>query len=397
MARGFRIITARASMAMMGPVKRDIVARAQVMMKLGVRATKQRVSVPQPESFAILSHMRWIAALLVAYSHVRQAMLVDYTAIAHPDFAAKGIYWMAAYGHAGVIVFFILSGFLVGGKAMDLARAAEIFTEWPKFLADRVARIFIVLWPALLLSLVIFYALIWLVPNAPFVRLPGWGWDIQVPLNRDLSLVHWFVAATLLNEFLMPTIQVNAPLWSLAYEWFYYVLILAAVLLYRRVWSVAACLVILYALVLLAISLIRAPYIAQAGVIWLLGMGSRAVFNRRILHGAWLRPAALAVVFAVLIIGWLHHFPDLVLGISIAFLIAISDCSPGTEIRRLAKGWRPSLTRFMSYISRSCLASWEFYSRREICRGVCHLILPAFSSPAPRWWRRSCSSNVLRC
>jgi peptidoglycan/LPS O-acetylase OafA/YrhL len=268
-----------------------------------------------------------LAALLVAYSHVRQALLVDYPQIPHPHLAAKGLYWLASYGHAGVIVFFVLSGFLVGGKALDLAASKHLDQDWPKFLADRFARIFIVLLPALLLSLLIFWALILLVPSAPFVSQPMWGWDMQAPLNADRSPLLWMSAATLLNEFLTPTLRINAPLWSLAYEWFYYMMILAAIFVYRRVWSKAACIVIFYAIALLAISLIRSTAIAESGLIWLFGLASRVIFNQGLLRGKWLCVPALVTVFVILMATRFCHVPDYALGVGIAFLIAIADWS----------------------------------------------------------------------
>ncbi len=284
-------------------------------------------NTPRGQSFALLNHLRWLAALLVAYSHVRQALLVDYPQIPHPHLAAKGLYWLASYGHAGVIVFFVLSGFLVGGKALDLAASKHLDQDWPKFLADRFARIFIVLLPALLLSLLIFWALILLVPAAPFVSQRMWGWDMQAPLNADRSPLLWMSAATLLNEFLTPTLRINAPLWSLAYEWFYYMMILAAIFVYRRVWSKAACIVIFYAIALLAISLIRSTAIAESGLIWLFGLASRVIFNQGLLRGKWLCVPALVTVFVILMATRFCHVPDYALGVGIAFLIAIADWS----------------------------------------------------------------------
>lgn len=284
-------------------------------------------SIPRGQSFALLYHLRWLAALLVAYSHIRQALLVDYPQILHPDLAAKALYWLASYGHAGVIVFFVLSGFLVGGKALDLAASKNLDQDWPRFLADRIARIFIVLLPALLLSLLIFLALILLVPSAPFVRQPMWSWDMQAPLNADRSPLLWMSAATLLNEFLTPTLKINAPLWSLAYEWFYYMMILAAILVYRRVCSKAAYIVIFYAIALLAISLIRSPAIAESGLIWLFGLFSRIIFNHGLLRGKRLCLWGLLIVFVLLVVSRFYHVPDYVLGVGIALLIAVADWS----------------------------------------------------------------------
>jgi peptidoglycan/LPS O-acetylase OafA/YrhL len=59
--------------------------------------------------------MRWLAAFMVAISHIRQNILLDYVNVKHPSILDKLIFAVTAYGHAGVVVFFVLSGFLVGG------------------------------------------------------------------------------------------------------------------------------------------------------------------------------------------------------------------------------------------------------------------------------------------
>jgi peptidoglycan/LPS O-acetylase OafA/YrhL len=281
-----------------------------------------KIVVARRESFALLSHLRWVAALLVAYSHVRQALLVDYAQIPHPGLAAKLSYFLAGFGHAGVIVFFVLSGFLVGGKALDLAGSDSVRQQWPKFLADRFARMFIVLWPVILLSLIIFWCLEAFVPRAPFVASPGWGWDMQIPVKSDNMLVNWVGNATLLNEFLTPTLRIDDPLWSLAYEWFYYIFVLALVLVYRRVWSRGALVVIAYAAALFVISLVRSPAIVELGSVWFFGLAARFVFDRRLLNGRWLAIAALGIGLASLALSRVFPVSDYVLGGLIALAIA---------------------------------------------------------------------------
>jgi len=273
-------------------------------------------------SFAILSHVRWVAALAVAYQHIRQGLLVDYAGVPHPSLFAKFVYAFAAYGHAGVVVFFVLSGFLVGGKALALLQSTDIRSDWRHFLVDRFARIFLVLWPALLFTFLVLAALDRLVPSAPFMIAPHWGWDLSAPLSADSAPARWVGAILLLNGFLTATLTSNSPLWSLPYEWFYYVFALAFVLAWRRVFSPGAVGIVLYGVALLAISLAHNPEIAISGLIWLFGVIARIAFDHEALRGRALQWLGLVLVVGLLVLERRLPLPDFVLGAAVAFMIA---------------------------------------------------------------------------
>jgi peptidoglycan/LPS O-acetylase OafA/YrhL len=276
----------------------------------------------EKQSFAILSHLRWIAALAVAYQHIRQGLLVDYAGIPHPSLFAKIIYAFDAYGHAGVVVFFVLSGFLVGGKTLALLKTTNIRADWRQFLLDRASRIFLVLWPALLLTLLVLAALHFLVPAAPFMIAPHWAWDLPAPLAADRAPARWAGAMLLLNGFLTTTPMSDDPLWSLAFEWFYYIFALSFVLACRRVFSAGAIGIILYGAALLLLSLVHNPSIAIAGLIWLFGMIARVTFDHEILRGRIWQAVGLALVFGLLVLERRIPLPDFALGAAVAFMIA---------------------------------------------------------------------------
>ena len=93
-----------------------------------------------------LDHLRWIAAFAVVFQHARSLVMVDY----RPDagLIAKSLYFATGFSHEAVIIFFVLSGYLVGGKAIRLARRSTE-EQRRRFVIDRFVRIFIVLLPAL--------------------------------------------------------------------------------------------------------------------------------------------------------------------------------------------------------------------------------------------------------
>ena len=309
-----------------------------------IGADRQRATASVP----LLSHLRWLAAFVVVASHVEQSILAKggYVAATGPVSTALetkpllGGY--GGYGHAAVVVFFVLSGFLVGGKLVELLRSPKLRTDWPSFLVDRFSRIFIVLWPTLLLNGVIMAALISCVPDAPFVQTGHWTFDLTAPLTADLTWPRWAAAAVMLNDLLVPTLNSNGPLWSLAYEWSYYVIGLAAVLAYRRVFSPWAVVVIAYGIALLTLSALNQPNILFAGLSWLAGVGARLVFNAGLLRGWVALSAGPAAFVLVLVLDHWVTLPDPVLGVAVALMIA----HPAWRRWRWGDGWGERLASF---------------------------------------------------
>ena len=278
-------------------------------------------------SVPLLSHLRWIAAMVVVLSHLEQDLLnkTGYIAATTPQEAglvAKPLMGYGGYGHAAVVVFFVLSGFLVGGKLIEMAVSPRVRSDWPRFLVDRVSRIFIVLVPVLALTALILAALICFVPTAPFVHTGEWTYDLAQPLTSDLSWPRWAGAALMLNEIIVSTLDSNGPLWSLAYEWSYYIIGLAVVLAYRRVFSAGTLLVIAYGAILLGLSAYHQPNILFAGLSWLAGIGARLAFNAGLLRGRVTLLAGVACVVLLLALEALVPLPDPVLGLGIALMIA---------------------------------------------------------------------------
>ena len=291
------------------------------LQAIGADRKRATTSVP------LLSHLRWAAALVVVMSHVAQNILnkggyIGDTGPLPTGLVPKPLLGYGGYGHAAVVVFFVLSGFLVGGKLLELFASAKLRAEWPGFLVDRFSRIFIVLWPVLLLNAAIVAALIWLVPNAPFVHTGRWTYDLIQPLSVDEAWPRWTGAALMLNDLLVPTLESNGPLWSLSYEWCYYIIGLAAVLSLRRVFSPGALVVAIYGAALLAISAYNQPNILFAGLCWVAGIGARLAFNAEVLRGRAMLIAGVLAVILVLALDSTLGLPDPVLGLAVGFMVA---------------------------------------------------------------------------
>src|SRR4051812_44578814 len=152
-----------------------------------------------------------MAAMMVVVQHCRGFVTQDYSPAAGPF--AKLVYAATGFSHQAVVIFFVISGYLVGGKALRLIEGGATDTAARRFFTDRLSRIFIVLWPALAVTA----AIALLAPDSPILRTDTWV--VGLPNVRATTApAEWFSAALLLNEMVTPTIGWDQPLWSLAFE-----------------------------------------------------------------------------------------------------------------------------------------------------------------------------------
>jgi len=170
---------------------------------------------------------RWIAALLVAVSHIHHLVLANFEDVHNATLLWKAAYFCSSFGTEAVIVFFVVSGFLVGGLTTDKFLRAPGTGATPtiaSYFVQRFARIYTVLVPALCVGLAF--------------DVVGYKWfdgshlysdsSQYHTISLDMRIVAGIDATTLLGNLLMlgnisvPVLGSNGPLWSLAYEWWYY-------------------------------------------------------------------------------------------------------------------------------------------------------------------------------
>jgi peptidoglycan/LPS O-acetylase OafA/YrhL len=174
---------------------------------------------------------RWLAAFLVLIHHVRHIVFADYRDVIHRGLLIKGFYFLTGLGHESVVVFFVLSGFLVGGLSVQRTVSAD-FKLIPYF-SHRFARIYTVLIPALLIGGILDYFGsryldgAHLYSNSPLYHTTTLNYVIKDRINIKTFLDNIFM----LQESVVPTFGSNGPLWSLADEWWYY-MIFAAVMVF---------------------------------------------------------------------------------------------------------------------------------------------------------------------
>jgi peptidoglycan/LPS O-acetylase OafA/YrhL len=122
-----------------------------------------------------------------------------------------------ALARAAVIVFFVLSGYLVGGSVIRTMRKDSF--SWSKYLFQRLTRLWIVLLPALFLGAVLDMGGMYFLHSQQNIYKAG---PIAPTIASHLTLGAFFGSALFLQDIATTWFGTNNPLWSLSYEfWFY--------------------------------------------------------------------------------------------------------------------------------------------------------------------------------
>lgn len=212
-----------------------------------------------------LDLIRALAAGAVCISHLRNLMFVDYRSSAAMGLAGKAFYFVSNYGHTAVIVFFLLSGYFVGGSVLRQVQAGT--WSWQRYLTERMSRLWIVLIPALLLTM------FW---DRLGIALGGGSFYLgtEGTFDQQLNVASHLGGATLacnlvfLQTLACGTYGSNGPLWSLANEFWYYLWFPACFVLLHQRRGFAA-----FAAAALALAtMIAFPSLLSGFGLWLLGV-----------------------------------------------------------------------------------------------------------------------------
>lgn len=173
---------------------------------------------------AHLDAVRIGAALAVFASHSRNLFFLDYPLLAATD-AQRGplvqlFYFATGLGHQAVIVFFVLSGLFIG-QTVQARHAPGRHWSWPDYLIDRVSRLHIVLMPALFLTVVFDLLGMTMMPE---LYAGSVGNVVAPDVSARHGLINFLMNAFYLQTILGPTFGSNGALWSLANEFWYYVI-----------------------------------------------------------------------------------------------------------------------------------------------------------------------------
>ena len=158
----------------------------------------------------LISALRALAALQVAAAHLRAEFFPGLRSLENPTLWYQALSFSTGFAHQAVLVFFLISGWLVGGSLLNkLARPDAL----KLYAIDRVTRLWTVLAPTFVLVLA-------------FGILTG-TLDAR---SADFSPANPYSATAFVGNLAgLQTISVpqfggNYPLWSLANETWYYLL-----------------------------------------------------------------------------------------------------------------------------------------------------------------------------
>jgi peptidoglycan/LPS O-acetylase OafA/YrhL len=181
-----------------------------------------------PQSLLFLDGLRGLAAIYVVIGHARWLLWEGFAGF--QSHVSQYTWWneilayalvIFRYGHEAVLFFFVLSGFVIHLKyARQWQKDASTPFDWFHYLKRRAWRIY----PPLFLVFGLSYCLVIVGQNAGFSIYSS---NSPYPLiNENIKAV--IDLKTLLGNlaFLMdtyvPVFGTNGPLWSLKYEWWFY-------------------------------------------------------------------------------------------------------------------------------------------------------------------------------
>lgn len=222
-----------------------------------VRLTFQRYSELDDDSWhsILISLLRGLAAFIVVVAHLRAAMYPGLRAVADPPLWFKGLAFVSGFAHQAVLVFFVISGWLVGGSLLNKIRHPRAIAHYT---IDRVTRLWTVLIPTFLLTLLFAAATGVVSPN-----------ELDFSPDNPYSAVNFLGSLVGLQRVLLPDFGGNFPLWSLANETWYYLLFPVLTVAFTARKPVVR-IVCTAALVLLCVQLPTS--IVAYFLIWLLGV-----------------------------------------------------------------------------------------------------------------------------
>jgi len=232
--------------------------------------------------------LRFVAATLVVMEHSRDLMFKTFGEVTGLSALWKLFYFATGLGSEAVIVFFVLSGFWIT-SAVD--RRIDNADFWPAYLIDRLSRLMIVVIPALVLGgLLDMLSIHWL--HSAYTDGHSGALTVTQSIGDHLTPGLFLANLVFLQKLVFGSFGSNEPLWSLAYEFWYYIWFPSLLLLLtRRRLS--------FGLLALGMGFVSLHFV-QGFVVWLMG-SSLYYLDRRMAKAGradWSGPWTVIAVLA---------------------------------------------------------------------------------------------------
>ena len=315
-----------------------------------------RLTSPQGSTSVHLDALRGIAAVGVCLEHLRDIYFCDYSSIVHHSPLLALVYLASGLGHQWVMVFFVLSGYLVGGSVLRAHASGR--WSWNGYLFNRLTRLYIVLAPAVAIGgLWDLFGIRLFGSNGIYGGHTG-AHAFTVSVQTHMGILNLLGNYAFLQGIHVPSFGSNGPLWSLTNEFWYYIAF--PPLVFAIVRSTSALRRVLYVAFLAALVWFVGHQIALLGLVWLMGVAIHYLPRipvRSAMARGLMALAALACLAATL--GWCKrtHSPlsDYVLGIAVTFLIyVVVNCpvsaAPGLYTRAARRLSHSSYTLYLVHV-----------------------------------------------
>jgi peptidoglycan/LPS O-acetylase OafA/YrhL len=268
-----------------------------------------------------LDAIRGVSAVAVLLYHLRGLFFVDYPQLAGKSIFLMALYAFTGYGHQAVMVFFVLSGYFIGTNV--LVSVGNGRWSWRTYLLSRVTRLHLVLFPALVLGAV-WDRIGMRIPQAASIYYDGlykfYGPSVALRSTVPIFFENFFY----LQSIISPAFGSNTPLWSLSYEFWYYLVFPALILVAAT--CVEIRLRILYAGLALLLLWFVGALIVFYFPIWLAGtLVGRLQRATKVRSRSLTLPLVGGVIF-IACLAWSrrHHLsPDLLTDYLVAFGFAL--------------------------------------------------------------------------
>lgn len=162
------------------------------------------------ECSSFLNLSRWISSFFVLIFHLRNQFFSSFEYRYEHFFEMNLFHFLTNLGGPAVSVFFSISGLLIGERVLAQT-LADSFNPKTYFI-DRFTRIYIVLVPALLLTLLL-----------DGLQLSFFKWARTPDISAQFTAANFFGNLLMLQSFAVKAFGSNGPLWSLSYEWLFYI------------------------------------------------------------------------------------------------------------------------------------------------------------------------------
>lgn len=191
---------------------------------LEIQSTKLMKNVLDPHVSDLMDVLRGVSALIVAFVHSVQIFCLPYFGLY--GFPHLFTSWLATYA---VVTFFIVSGFMICLSVSNHSDNSGFNVK--KFFRARFLRIY----PPLLASLLICFSIFLLMNYFEMHGSESFRLGGELFVSREKVQIEWerLVSTLLLISSIVPgstpTLSINGPLWTLSYEWWFYMFTMFAV------------------------------------------------------------------------------------------------------------------------------------------------------------------------